>query len=584
MTNIILFICYRGRKKEVSYDSSTKIRDFILDITLKFMGQPMIDSYNYIVKCNDILLNEGKCLDQTLEEIGIEDDDLIYLIKTEDINCGGPWYEKIINIKFIKLSNNYVYKNDNPEIFGLLKLCLLKEVSQKLSNELRKKLPEIISLIMEILSYGYIAESDIKENIKETLLKSKGNSIINFSNYVDEIIDNNQINQILNLLTNDNLKEMNDIRYRLSKYNKCIKFFDKEYEKAKKESFLEFSIISLVVIEREDFEKFEKEREKCPNRVERILYHGTSVEPISSILTGLYWKSSGPGKGINGKGVYFTDSLDYGWFYGGKDGNRKNFNGIPKIGDTFTVIMNYVYYDRYGFKQVNDSKRTPAKNEINFAYAGAGSERISQPDKNKFFATEYVIDDLDQICPFMSATLKREEFCVIWRDNNFSSKPVYNNKFDQIFKSFLKERLQYINQFAKYNIYPCEASEEALELVNRKKYNKIILISNVGTDMGGKKFIDKAREIIGNNVIALFLAYRTDHLNWIKNYKNAIFSNEPKFYEEYLQCFDEDNIKQNIGSLIQKLEDHYNVKFNFDDNYLDYPHFKNEGKYKDLSF
>ena len=184
----------------------------------------------------------------------------------------------------------------------------------------------------------------------------------------------------------------------------------------------------------------------------------------------------------------------------------------------------------------------------------------------------------------MSATLKREEFCVIWRDNNFSSKPVYNNKFDQIFKSFLKELLQYINQFAKYNIYPCESSEEALELVNRKKYNKIILISNVGTDMGGKKFIDKAREIIGNNVIALFLAYRTDHLNWIKNYKNAIFSNEPKFYEEYLQCFDEDNIKQNIRSLIQKLEDHYNVKFNFDDNYLDYPHFKNEGKYKDLSF
>ena len=58
---------------------------------------------------------------------------------------------------------------------------------------------------------------------------------------------------------------------------------------------------------------------------------------------------------------------------------------------------------------------------------------------------------------------------------------------------------------AKYNIYPCETSEEALELVNRKKYNKIILISNVGSDIGGKKFIDKAREIIGNDVIVYFL-------------------------------------------------------------------------------
>jgi hypothetical protein len=104
----------------------------------------------------------------------------------------------------------------------------------------------------------------------------------------------------------------------------------------------------------------------------------------------------------------------------------------------------------------------------------------------------------------MSAKLKRVEYCVIWRDNNFSPKPVFNNKYDTIFKSFLKERLKYINQNAKYNIYPCETSEEALGLVNRKKYNKIILISNVGTDFRGKKFIEKARKIIGNNVIVLF--------------------------------------------------------------------------------
>ena len=379
---------------------------------------------------------------------------------------------------------------------------------------------------------------------------------------------------------------MNDIRNHLSKYNKCIKFFNNEFVKTNKESFIEFSVISLVIIEREDFEKFDIERQKCPNREERILYHGTNIEPISSILTGLYRKSLKSWNSIIGKGVYFTDSLDYAWYYGGKD-NRTNFYSIPKVDDTFTVIMNYVYYDRYGAKQVNDDKRTPDKNQINFAYADSGSCIINQPNKLKFFATEYVIYDLDQICPFMSAKLKRVEFCVIWRDNNFSSKPVYNNEYDKIFKSFLKERLTYINQVAKYNIYPCETSEEALELVNRKKYNKIILISNVGSDMGGKKFIDKAREIIGNEVIVLFLAYNTDHLNWIKNYKNAIFSNEPKFYEDYLECFDSDSnykIESKIRTLIQKLESHFNVKFNFDDNYLYYPHFKSSGKYEDLLF
>jgi hypothetical protein len=184
----------------------------------------------------------------------------------------------------------------------------------------------------------------------------------------------------------------------------------------------------------------------------------------------------------------------------------------------------------------------------------------------------------------MSAKLKRVEFCVIWRDNNFSSKPVYNNEFDQKFKAFLKERMKYINQNAKYNIYACQTSEEALELVNRKKYNKIILISNVGTDLGGKKFIDKARQIIGNDVISLFLAYSISHLSWIKNYKNALFSNEPKFYEEYLECFNDTYIESKIKDLVGKMETHYHVKFNFDDKFLEYPNFKTSGEYKDLRF
>ena len=279
--------------------------------------------------------------------------------------------------------------------------------------------------------------------------------------------------------------------------------------------------------------------------------------------------------------------MDYGWYYGGIKDNRDNFKRIPKVDDTFTLIINDVYYDKNGFKQVENSNRTPGKNQINFAYAGARAERISQPVKNKFFATEYVVNELEQICPFMSATLKRVEYCIIWRDNNFSPKPVYNNELDEIFKSFLKERLKYINQVSKYNIYPCETTEEALELVNRKKYNKIILISNAGPDLGGKKFIDKAREIIGNKVITLFLAYNKGHLNWIKNYKNALFANGPKFYEEFLQCFDvdyDDKIRNNIKDLIENLEAHFNVKFNFDDNYLDYPYFKREGKYLDLNF
>ena len=142
---------------------------------------------------------------------------------------------------------------------------------------------------------------------------------------------------------------------------------------------------------------------------------------------------------------------------------------------------------------------------------------------------------------------------------------------------------------AKFNIYSCETSEEALKLIARKKYNKIILISNIGSDLEGKSFVINARKIIGNEVIALFLAYNTDHLKWVKNFKNALFSNEPEFYEKYLDCFfdkNEKDCKISIINLIQKMEAHYGVKFNFDDKFLEYPYYKNKNikKFSDLSF
>ena len=181
----------------------------------------------------------------------------------------------------------------------------------------------MIKYIINILKNGYIEQDeDIKNAIKEVLKKMKGSNIINFSEYVDEIIDQKQLDKIINLLDNENFKKISDIYYRLSRYNEYMTFFMSELEKAKKESIFEFNVISLVVMEREDFEKFEQEREKCPNRVDKILFHGTSVEPISCILSNKFLKSVRSCQ--HGKGVYFTDFLDYCWFYGGENSNTLN--------------------------------------------------------------------------------------------------------------------------------------------------------------------------------------------------------------------------------------------------------------------
>ena len=544
------------------------------------------DQYRLMFK-GSLLQNYRK-----LEDYGIK---FGYTIELKS-NCsgGGGNYPllKEINIKFIK-SKEEKSKNKisfiNNELTGLLRLCLLKEISIKLDLNKIKKLPPFTSYIIELLkNNSTMIEYNTVEIIKEVLLKMEGCNIINISKFINDSINQNELKILKQLLNKKDLEYIIDIEKRLLKYEKYMSFFVKDFEERKKQSIFEFAIISLVVMEREDFEIFEKERKNCPNRIDRILYHGTSIEPISCILTG-YFKKSVNKCYQHGKGVYFTDMLDYCWFYGGEKDNRSNGNKIPKLNEVFTCIASSIYYDQKGFRRVKDYKYTPKKNEINFAYAREDFSTIEDnPDINRFYGTEYVIWDLEQICPFIGMKLKRQEYCVIWRDNNFSAKPVYNNKFDEIFKKFLKERMKYIQQFAEHNIYTCETTNEALEIVKRKKYNKIILISNVGSDLGGKEFIDQARKIIGNDVITLFLAYNIEHLNWIKNYKNSLFSNEPNFYEKYLACFsdmyDDAYKKDKLIELKEDMEKHYKVNFNFNGQFLYYPNFKGEGRFSDLTF
>ena len=150
-----------------------------------------------------------------------------------------------------------------------------------------------------------------------------------------------------------------------------------------------------------------------------------------------------------------------------------------------------------------------------------------------------------------------------------------------MFKNFLGECIKYIKQSAKYNVYPCQTTKEALDIIRRKKYNKIILISNVGPQFGGKTFVEEARKIIGNDVIVMFLAYMQQHLKWITKFKNALFANKAEFYEEYLDCFGN---KARMNQLIEKIQNHYQVKFNFDNKFMEYPLYKDSGKYSDLSF
>ena len=529
---------------------------------------------------------------EPISKLGLLQNPLITLSSVELESCvfaGKGTSDYKIYIKFLQNNSNSAY-NCNSDLNGLLKLCLLNEIALRIDEKSLETIKNyqnynIIYYILKILkdsSLDLDPKTKVDENIKIIMSKKNGRNIINFSNFVDEKINTNVLQWILNFLNGNYLMQVNDIKFRLGKFVNYNTYFERELYKALQRSYFEFSVVSLCLIDREYFDTYEKEKQKCPNRVDKLLFHGTQIHPISCILTGMFRRSEYQCY-QHGKGVYFTDCLDYCWFYGGEVNNRANMNTIPKIGDTFTAISSIVYYDRTKYMRVKNYKERekPEKNAINFAYADAEFETVENPNFTKFVGNEYVVWDLDQICPFISVKFRREEYCVIWRDDNFSKNAVFNNEFDEIFKNFLKERLKYIRQAGKYNIYTFDNSEEALNMVRRKKYNKIILLSNVGPNRGGKQFVDKARKIIGNDVIVLFLAYNVDHLNWIKDYKNAIFSNDSKFYEEYLDSFSD---KNKLKQLINKLQNHYHVQFNFDEKFDVFPNYKDKGKYSDITF
>ncbi len=112
------------------------------------------------------------------------------------------------------------------------------------------------------------------------------------------------------------------------------------------------------------------------------------------------------------------------------------------------------------------------------------------------------------------------------------------------------------------------------------------MISNIGKNDEGIKFVSEARDAIGNDVIVIFSAYQEKHLEKIIKIKNALFSNQAAFTEKYLDCFsgDEKKAKDNIMNLKNEMEKFYNVKFNFNEKFLIYPKFKASGKYSDLTF
>ena len=507
--------------------------------------------------------------------------------------------EKGVFAEFHKNPNLKEIDLNNKSLSGILRLILIKyissfitDINQINSNEIKK----IISILKKGIKPTENPEIDIKTNLSE----NSGRDILSYSNYVCSIMTDEKIKTLLEIVGSKSKEEIINYWKILSLYEEFNQLFWIEVSNALKNSYFEYSLISLSMFEENNKKDFLKEKKNCKNLMAKYLFHGTLIDPISKILTKGFIYTR---KAFYGLGVYFSDMLDYVAFYsGGKDykSRRSYFGCTLPINETFSCVSSEVYYDKtkkkniYDFSlMVNDLDHFPTYEEIKRDYPDKMVEKngvhyariepeygqvrnkeeiISDIKKGKFLGTEYVITEKEQILPLYGLTFKRNEYLIIWRDSHFKGA----NEFYE----FLEEQKLFIYEYAKMNAYFESSIEKALELIQRKKYNKIILISNIGLDLSGKRFVEIARKILGFNVMVLFYSKNKSHLSWLQNFPNVLFTDNSNFYQEYILNYNESGLL----NLKKKIEIYYNIKLIFDNNFLKFPKFINSEKFDNIIF
>ena len=565
--------------KEIKYSQLQKI--------IKDKNITELTNYYYI------LLNGATYDDNNLNEIlKLEEGDKLIIVNERSDENG----------YFIEFHKNYnLNENDmkTEPLTGLLRLMLVKYISSFITDTSNINSQEIKKIISD-LRIGLKEKENTKEDIKANLEETQGNNILVYSNYINSIISDKIINQLLQLLPKNKQNEVKKQWSLLSKYQDFSKLFEEELFKAIERSYFDYSLIGLSLYEQKNRRIFIESMNTCPNLVVKYLFHGTQLDPIKEILTDgfLYTR-----KAFYGMGIYFSDMLDYVAFYaGGKDfkTRREYFGKVIPVNSVFSCVSAEIYYSQSKKKDIYDFNllvktldhfptyeeikrdypdKMVEKDGIHFArvepYQGRVRKReqiIDDAKKGKFIENEYVITEFQQILPLYGLTFRRNEFFVVWRDNHFKG----NNEYSK----FLKERKLFIYEYAKMNAYFEDSLEKALEIIKRKKYNKIILISNIGLDKAGKKFVEVARKLLGFNVVVLFFSGNSSHFSWLQNFPNALYTNNSSFYKDFILNYNE----KGLLDLKKKIENQYKIKLKFTNDYMKFPNFIDSDKYDNIIF
>jgi len=477
------------------------------------------------------------------------------------------------------------------KISGILNLFLIMWILKSL-NEIEKIKSTDIKNIIRYLKENIILKKD-KIELSSSNLK---NNILAYSNYINFAFKENDINDLFGLLDAQQKSKIIGFCFNLFKFKDINELFEKELIKSLEISYFEYSIIDISIDMQANIEKFKEAQKNCPNCILKSLFHGTRKEIVIKILKDGFLLSK---RNFFGMGIYFTDMLDYVLFYSGGNSlsnHRENWGKILPPGGTFSFVGTEVFYDKkkikYVYKPMKEEsdnfltyeeikekfpEKIIEKNGINIAKIDLVQGRTLKPNEIKkneerknILGVDYAVSEKEQTLPLYGITLKRNEFLVVWKDSNYEINNDYKEYFEQA--KFI------INKEFNINVYIKNSTKKALEIIETKKYNKIILISDINEDLKEKAFIEDAREILGFEAMVLFLSNKLKNLEWLKEFPNALFSNDISFYEKYIKNYNETG----LYNLKKEVEEIFNINLKFTENILEFNKYIKDGDYENL--
>ena len=452
---------------------------------------------------------------------------------------------------------------------GLLELCFLKKISLDLlkQNNMQKLLmPELMNILSKIDEYIHIT-SYSNRNLETMIKEKKIFNILSYSNYLknlgDSVLDINILKHLLNL-TYEKKTENEILWHYLLFFQEHNEHFEKAFTEDLKNCYFDYSLVSMNYVLSENLE--ENHKRNLEVKKKKILYHYSEIEPISKI----FHERLGISNNLSQDEASFYDNFEF-FSFNPKKNNKKEKRKIIPTDSTFSFIASEVFFKEESISISNESNLSDI-NENEIHLVTFPDENLKQ--KHKSLGYCYPIKEKSRIFPICTITLKRNEFFVLHMDTNFNKE----NEHSQFLRNIQNQNS---NNIFDINIYYESSTEEALKFLLKRKYNKLILITNVGKNLEGKRFVNIVRKIFGFDVLVLFFSHNKNHLKWLKNYNNCLFTDNINYYNEFITNFNEKGLK----NLKEKLEKELSIQFKiFTFDFILFSNYKSQGTFSSLNF